>query len=313
MDFLLDAHRRAVSVLLLGLAACQSGPTAAELGRLQQLDATLQERNGRSARSARTVVAALQEQVARNRMQRQDVAVLTMAKEVRAQTDSLTRYLHELRRQLRPAPDNARLAETRPVEAALLGPAADTLQQRLSRYARFLHQLVPDEGGLLAASPTEDPRIHEAVGNDLDGLSFGEFYFRGASVASALTTLGQKEAEVRRLEGEALKRLSMKVGSHRGFERIGAQALPKFAQVPEGETYEAALLLTSSHSEAYGLTMQANGRAVPLRPGGVGRVELAVPADAPAGPASWAATIKATYRGQDTTYRLRVPYTVQRP
>jgi hypothetical protein len=313
MNILSTARHGAWLALLLGMAACQAAPSAAELRQLQQLDASLQELNRRSAQDARATVAGLQENVARNMMQRQDVAVLTQAKRVQGQADSLSRYLHGLRQQLLPA-GSAQLAAHEPVETVLLGPrgAADTLQGRLDRYSRYIQQLVPGQGRLLAVDAKDDPRIREAVGHDLDDWRFGELYFRGASVAEALVTLGQKEAEVRRLEQDALGQLSMRVGSGCGFDRIGPFAMPKAGQVEEGETYEATLLLTTSARQMRGLTMQANGRDVPVGPDGRGRVELPVPADAPAGPAFWEATIRGTYRGQDTTFRLRVPYLVQR-
>ncbi|RTQ52519.1 hypothetical protein EJV47_05770 [Hymenobacter gummosus] len=306
-----------VGLLLGGLPGCQSGPSAAELRQLQALDATLQLSNAGRARQATGYVGGIERNVTRNRGQPKDVAVLHLAQQVQARAQAEVRYLRRLRQRLLAGRGAAAsLGATEPVAALLLAPggAADSLQRRLNAYARFVQQILPAQDTMLAADARHDLRVQEAVGKELNEWGFRELHFRGASVASALATLARQEADVTRLARQALEKLAEKVGSSCiVFERIGAVAAPESNTVREGDTYRATLYLGTTGSEVYGVRMTANGQPVKVNYDMHGTVQLPVPAAAPAGPAAWEAVVQGRYGGRDTTFRLRVPYTIQRP
>ncbi|MCC3156973.1 hypothetical protein LJ737_06975 [Hymenobacter sp. 15J16-1T3B] len=310
--FFLRARCPAAGLLLAGLlGACQAGPSEAELRQYQSLDQTLTLLNRRQQRAARATEQRLAKQVEHNHWLRQDAAVLSEVEAIRTRTDSLVGQLQQLRQQLQVGSGKAAdPAATAPVEALLGGPGADTVQQRLNAYARFIRRFVP-QAAPLALDVRDEARIDRAARKQLAAWRFGQLYFRGAPLASALAMLSQKEAEIRRLEHDALAELDQKVAApFIVFDKIGPMAVPESNEVPVGGTYRAALFLTSS---AVGIrpVMQADGRPVPLTLDGRGRVEFVVPATAPAGPASWEASIALRQYGRDTTFRLRVPYTIQ--
>ncbi|QHJ06552.1 hypothetical protein [Hymenobacter busanensis] len=301
----------------MGAVACQTGESEADRQQLQALDATLQTLNRQQNREADRLMGRMQEAVALTRFYPADVTVLEKAETVRSRANTVRGRIKALRNKLLQAANQAGgagLGGTQPVAATLLGPdeAANLLQQSLRQYARHIRQVVPDMSDLLAADAKDDPSIRAAVGDAFDGQSFGEFYFGSASVAAALTTLSQKEGEVLRMELLALEELSKKIQHADAFFKIGAYAIPNSNTVREGQHYEADLFLTTSRQEVFRVAMQANGRSVKIGPYGAGQIAFPVPATAPSGPAFWEASISGSYRGRDTTFRFRVPYTIQR-
>ncbi|GAA4387279.1 hypothetical protein GCM10023186_32770 [Hymenobacter koreensis] len=303
-----------MGLLLGGVAACQE-PAQVESHRLQQLEATMQALNSRLSKDADKHIANIERGVSQNREQRRDVEVLRQAEEVREQANALVGYLQHIRQRLgtpEPAIDS-RLADAAPVTALLLdGGAADTLQHRLNNYAAFIRPYVP-EVAPLALDAEQDPNVTQAMGSALKDWRFAQLYFQGASVASALAMLSQKELEVRDLERTALRKLSERVGSHSSvFFKIGAMATPESRAVRAGEVYRAYLYLTSTQFSVYRQTGQVNGHPVNVGPDGRVQVSFLVPTDAPDGPALWDGKISGRYEGRDTTFRIRVPYTIQR-
>ncbi|GAB2967768.1 hypothetical protein GCM10027048_43160 [Hymenobacter coalescens] len=281
--------------LLLSLGACQFGSADAERRQYESLEQTLMLLGQRQQRAARATEQRLADAVERNHWQDRDVAVLRQAQAICSRTDSLSRYLQRLR--------------GTPGSSGLEGAAADTLQRRLNGYALYIKQFVPAVGPLAMHGP-DDPRLREAGYRALKEWRFGELAFKGAPAAAARATLQRLEVEARRLEHDALNELSKKVGAAViVFDKIGVGAVPESQQVPAGGSYRAALFLASSMGGR--VTMEADGRPVPVGPDGRGRVEFVVPANAPAGPAAWEARFHARYQGRDTTLRLRVPYTIQ--
>ncbi|GAB3825378.1 hypothetical protein [Hymenobacter jeollabukensis] len=295
--------RRGSGLLLAGLSACQAAPSAAELARYQSLEQTLTLLNQQSRHQARSTLANLTEQVKRNGWQPRDVAVLREAEAIRTRTDSLAGYLGQLRQQLPSDP-----VSSLPESAGLPGASADTLQQRLNAYARYIRRFVPDAAPL-ALDGADDVRISPAL-KALRAWRYGEVAFKGATVTAARTTLLRQEAEVRRLERAALQLPSQKVGGPViVFDKIAPMAVPLADEVGAGETYRASLFLTTS-APTRRLTMQADSRPVPVGPDGRGQVAFVVPAATAPGPAAWEGRIQGGFRGQDTTFTLRVPYTI---
>ncbi|RTQ52523.1 hypothetical protein EJV47_05790 [Hymenobacter gummosus] len=297
------------------MTGCQAGPSAAELRRLNLLDKELMLLNEQQAQSHRGMVRHLEIEVAKNRNQAKDIAVLEHGKTVRAQTQRLVDYLRDVRRQLVPAgelPTPEQLADRRAAAQILLTQGrADSLQRRLDRYVDFLTAGLGSDPRLLDQFSFRARRAHG--GDQAAGASFGKYYFADASRAAALVELARQESEVLRLEAALLDKLSQQVGSIVDvFDKIGAFASAESNVVGEGETYRAELFLTASASGARPL-MSLNGQPLAVGPDGKGRVAFTVPRlppDQRRQTAYWDGTISVRYHGRDTTFRVRVPYTI---
>jgi hypothetical protein len=309
--------RCGLSLLLCSVAACQTRASEAELRQMQQLDEALQGVNRHLAKEADNVLGMIEKYVYQNNLQRRDLEVLRQAEDVQTHTRQVVDYLHKLRQELKrqkPASDApVSLSSSEAVNTLMLQVgAADTLQKRLNAYGNYLRAYVPESGAYLALDAKDDPSIRAVVGSSLDAKRFGEFYFGGTSVAAAFAVLSQKETEVRQLENKALGRLAEKIGpGGLIFYKIGPVAISATNTVEEGETYHANLFLSSTKPLIYRITVQANGKPLQIGPDGKARVEFTVPADAPSGPATWDGVIQGRYQGRDTTFRIRVPYTIQ--
>ncbi|WP_400191090.1 hypothetical protein [Hymenobacter sp. B81] len=309
---------------LTGLWAC-GGPSEAQLAQMVITEATLNTYNERAAKENATTVRAIQAEAQRNRWYRSDSVVYAESKSLHTRTDSLRNYLHDIRRRLLLATGNEyewkNPDEDEAVTQLMLRQPnrpnlADSLQQQLKSYHQYLHQQLSPSTVTVGAAPAQELRLPRAVRLPVEPLSFGEFYFADAPVAAAALHLAQLEAQVLQRETEAMENLRRKVGSHHhhDFVRIGAYAIPESNQVPAGGTYRARLLLVSAQGNMPGLRMTANGQPVPVQyPLEQGQVSFPVPASQPPGPAVWEGTISTRYYGQDTTFRIRVPYTVVRP
>lgn len=152
--------RGSVGLLLGGLVACQSGPSAAELQQLQTLEATLRVCNARMTHRNDAYVGDIERNVACNHMQSRDVEVLRAAQEIQARAQVEVYYLHQLRRRLLAGdPAETQLADLEPVAELLpgTGGAVDTLQRRLNAYARYVQHYLPAQDALLAADARHDP------------------------------------------------------------------------------------------------------------------------------------------------------------
>jgi hypothetical protein len=313
------ARRWALLLLLGGLGACQSAPSDAELLRLYLLGDELALINGRVAAANDGQLQSVRAAVAKEQNQPHDLAVLAQSTALRAETQQLVAYLRGLRQALHPgpqAPTLAQLADRRRVAAVLLdGGRADTLQRRFARYVAQLRPFfAPGEGPELGVGAA-DARVRAVGGAGPAGQSFGEFYFRDATVASALAVLAQQEAEVLRLEADVQTRLSQRVGTSADrFEAVRILATAESNTVAEGEPYRAELFLAITGLGS-NLRMSADGRPLPVSRDGRGQVRFTAP-PLPPGQARrrayWDGTIAIRTNGRDSTFHLRVPYTIVR-
>lgn len=317
MTYSLSALRRwLLPGLLGGLLACHSGSGATTLLRLQLLADELTLINDKVGKANNDAVESIQTMVEKNHNLPKDVQVLRQCVEVRTKTQQLRAYLRELQRQLSPAgetPTLAQLADTAAVAELLLrGGQADTLQRRLDRYAAFIRQYISYSTVPPLTATGDDPRIRAIIGEKRARRSFRELFFQDASVGVALAVLARQEAAVLRRESDALRELSMRVGSGCGFDKIGVFAAAESNVVAEGETYRAEMFLTTSATGARP-RMMLNGQPLVVGPDGKGHVALTAPRLAPGQnrqTVTWEGAITLPNRGRDTTFRVRVPYTI---
>ncbi|OON70111.1 hypothetical protein [Hymenobacter sp. CRA2] len=309
----------ATAAVLLILASC-TGMTDAQLAQLSLAEHSLRNYNEQADRTNGYTVWEIRAEAERNGWQPKDSAIVTQATQLHTRTQTLRRYFDDTRHQLLASTDNDAEARTLTAEREVRGlmlpekPArisADTLQQRLRAYSQYVQQLSPAPVRL-GASPAEEIRLHGPALAQVKKLSFSQFYFNDTPVAAALLSLAQLEAQVLQRETDVMRQFQIMGGSHHhDMARIGAFAVSESNWVPAGGTYRARLFLVRSESRLRNLRMTANGQPVPVTGGwGEGQVQIPIPANQPPGPAVWEGTISGKYYGQDTTFRVRVPYTV---
>lgn len=255
----------------------------------------------------------MQAQVERNGKPASDAAVLHQAKEIQRQTKATITYLRQLEERLLAKAGNPgqapKLADVNIVQDAILSTdnglaPADSLQQRLVAYSKFIGPILsqdPQQLGLASVSGTAGTAAN----------SYSEFYFQDASVVEALAMLAQQEAQVLKLGLEALQKQSQKVPTSYGYTVVRPYAVAEANAVKEGEPYRATLFLSTAVA-GFPLTMTANGMPIKVKDY-QGQIEFRVPVQegrSEKTQAYWDASITAQVAGQDTTFHLRVPYTI---
>ncbi|WP_345126287.1 hypothetical protein [Hymenobacter antarcticus] len=155
----------------------------------------------------------------------------------------------------------------------------------------------------------------DAVARDAElaaAVARPDFYYGRQSVAEAVALLTQQVAAVRAYEAVALQNQAGKLGStwHNYMIRLEAHAVPESKTVAPGELYQAELYLTDVLN-GRPLSITVDGQPIRVGPDGRGHVAFRVPAGSPPGLAYWEGRIRAVIYGQDTTFRLRVPYTIK--
>lgn len=285
--------------LLAGTSACQSDASKTAQLRLKRIDDTLLAGNEELRHENDWTIKAIQAQIEKNRQPAAELRVLHQAEALRDSTRQLVSYLHQLRGRLVHQTGNElyfrQLAGHREV-AALLGSSAtaDTLQRQLRTYAGYLRQIAPAADALVPSVPAPD--------------------FTGASVAGALATLAQQETLLLLREAGALATLQQRIEKNVSKKSYRALASAEDNEVMPGATYRASFGLAAALYRPTGFAMTANGAPVAIGPDGFGQVAFAVPplGGAARRQASWVGSITVRTNGRESTFRVRVPYTIVR-
>ena len=298
---------------------------SAILQKFVLIDGSLVDVNAKTDKSAEGTIKGIQEDVAKNRNQAADQAVLKQSEEIRAKTKEMTAYLQDVRTKLQNATENAgskneykNMEATDKVAITMLGGKGDglayPLQKKLNEYSDYIKQYVPDAQPL-ALDAKADSRITDP---EQKNKSFAEFNFESTPVVAALAVLSQKETEVLKYEADALQKQAEKVGAKTiVFDKLGAFASAESNTVAAGTKYKAELFLTAAAS---GLkqNMTYNGSTLAVDPKtNHGKIEFtAKPGNFDAAgnaKASWTGSIRINQNGRDTTFKVTVPYTVTKP
>lgn len=117
----------------------------------------------------------------------------------------------------------------------------------------------------LALDAKDDPIVSkDANQNNKD---FAELNFEQTPIPAALATLSQKQAEIRRYEGEVLGQLAAKVGAKEiKFDKVFAQVSANANTVVAGMDYEAEVFIAAT-SSGFVPRMSVNGNAIPVQDG----------------------------------------------
>ncbi|MBD2723711.1 type IX secretion system motor protein PorM/GldM [Hymenobacter armeniacus] len=310
-------------LVLTALLALQVN--SAILLKFKFIDDSLLGVNDKTSVGADGTVKGIQAAVQKNNNQPRDLAVLKQSEEIRAKTKELVSYLRDVRQKLLAATENkegqemTNLSGEDKVAITMLGGqkhngiAYTGLKPKLNEYSEFIKQYVPTATPL-AIDAKDDPRVTEKAQKN---KNFAELNFENTPVVAALATISQKETEVLKYEADALSALAQKVGAKTiVFDKIGAFASAESNTVAAGTKYKAELFLTASAS-TISPRMTLNGSPLSVGPDGKGKVEFtarpgAFDASGNA-KASWTGTIRFNQNGRDTTFTVKVPYTITKP
>ncbi|MBH8558680.1 type IX secretion system motor protein PorM/GldM [Hymenobacter negativus] len=315
-------------LVLTALLALQVN--SAILLKFKFIDDSLIDVNGKTNMAADNTVKNIQAAVDKNHNMASDVAVLKQSEEIRAKTKAMIAYLQDVRDKLiagtgnvKGSPDFKDPDANNKVMPIMLGGKknglAYPLKAELNNYSTFIKTYVPNATPL-ALDGREDARIinsKEHTTMEQKNKDFAELNFENTPLVAALAVLSQKETAVLKLEADALSEQSKKVGAKIvSFDKIGAFASAESNTVAAGTKYKAELFLTAS---ATGLQqkMTLNGSPLTVGPDGHGKVEFtARPGNFDASgnaKASWEGRIRFNQNGRDTTFVVKVPYTITKP
>ena len=310
-------------LVLTALLALQVN--SAILLKFKFIDDSLLGVNDKTTVAADGTVKGIEAAVKKNQNQARDLNVLKQSEEIRTKTKNMVAYLRDIREKLLKATENTgpemkNLSGEDKVAITMLGGqqhngiAYTGLKPKLNEYAEFIKQYVPSATPL-ALDAKEDPRVTE---KGQKNKNFAELNFENTPVVAALATISQKETEVLKYEAEALSAQAQKVGAKTiVFDKIGAFASAESNTVAAGTKYKAELFLTASASSIRP-SMTLNGSSLAVDPSnGHGKVEFtARPGGFDASgnaKSSWTGTIRFNQNGRDTTFTVKVPYTITKP
>lgn len=310
-------------LVFIALSSCQSGTDPQTL-RFKMIADAQQQSNDRTLREANGMVKGIAANVEQNGNTRQDMAVLMQARDILAHTQAAVGRLQGMQAAMlgRVGSENQpHSLESREIVAEILArpnatTSIDSVHHQLRVFAAYMRPLLPHMPESLGLVPEDAAHRTLASRGANEPAVYGSFYFEETTAAEALAVLAQQQAEVLRLGLEGVTEQSSKVGSGLTFHKIGPYAIAESKTVRPGETYKADLMMVTS-GRAARLHMTANGDSIPVEAStGRGRVQFVVSSQLPAGQSSvqayWDGTISFQHYGRDTTFRLRVPYTIQK-
>jgi len=318
-------------LVLTALLALQV--SSAIIQKFQFLDDSLQQAVEVSNKANGETQAKIAKQVKDNP---KDQYVLTKADQVRAETSKIITYIHGLRTSMVDTTggkddDGSYIGakEEELVAGMMVGTEGQkkakgyVLQNMLNAYVVNVSTIVGnDPETKLPAVPVrkiamdgkEDPMFK----NDPEkkNENFAQLSFDHTPMVAALAVLSVKEADVRKIETEALEALARLVGAATiKFDNVFAVAVAKSSTVAAGTDYEAELFLAAS-SSATNPTMTRNGATVPVE-GGRGKIKFRASSngyDAEGNSKQkWTGAITIKSKGKDTTFTQSFDYIVAKP
>ncbi len=200
---------------------------------------------------------------------------------------------------------------------ATKGGKAYELKKMLNDYVGKVNNYLPAnlKQQPLGLDGREDPTTSKNP--EQSNKDFGEINFAHTPVPAALALLSQKQSEVRRIEGEALKYLASRVGAEDiKFDKILAMISAESNVIVAGTKFKGEMFIAASSSS---LTprMTLNGSSLPVSDG-KGKIEFTAQGGAynSAGLADKTLSGSITFPkpgGRDTTINLKYEYKVAKP
>lgn len=261
-----------------------------------------------------------------------DKAVLDKANLVRTETSKILKVMNDLREEMITVTEGREedgsykgAKEETKIEIMMVGPEGSKkgkgyeLQKQLNGYAQELSTIVGAKDlpyKPLAIDAKDDPMFQKD--KEQNRKDFAELNFAQTPMVAALAVLSTKQAEVLKLETQALEDLAEQVGAKDlKFDNVVAMVKPASKVVAAGTKYEAEMFLGAS-SSAITPTMTQNGTAIPVDGSSkIGKVSFTATPGAydKDGNAkkTWKGTISFNFKGKDTTFQVSEEYIVARP
>lgn len=205
-----------------------------------------------------------------------DLAIVKQADEVRKLSSDMVSELDKLKEQIvtagggRDESGNIKnLSEEEKVAQLMIGTnrngAAFKLKDQLNSYVENLSKYSGQKYAPMALDGKDDPIANRSV--DQRRKDFAELNFAQTPVPAALAVLSQKQADVRRLEGEVLDVLASKVGAQDvKFDKILAMLSMDSKVVVAGTKFKGQMFLAAS-SSGIQPRMSLNGGPVRVQEG----------------------------------------------
>lgn len=266
-----------------------------------------------------------------------DKPVFDRAKEVRAKTAEMMKYLEDLRdflindtggkdpetNEYKGAKEEEKVAIHMVGHEGRKGKAYE-LKEKLNGYSAYLNQvgkaMRDPENKVNIPAIALDGKEHPLFKTDPDqkNKDFANLNFSHTPLVAALAVISQQESQVLKYENEVLSALAKEVGAaDLKFDNVVAMVRPSSKVVAAGTKYEAELFLTAS-ANAITPTMTYEGREVPVDPS-TKRGKIVFPATGGAYDKEgnvkkkWKGSIKFNFKGRDTVFTVEEEYIVAKP
>ncbi|CCG99948.1 gliding motility-associated protein GldM [Fibrella aestuarina BUZ 2] len=243
-------------LVLTALLALQV--TSAILEKFVLLNNSLEQSTGSTNRVNQETLDKIRSQVSKTGNRPADAAVLQQADQVRKMSSDMVAELDRLKTQIVEASGGTdeqgnikNLSEEEKVAQVMVGNnrngEAYKLQTTLNTFVNNLSKLANAKFAPMAVDGKDDPiaaRSPEQRTKDFATLNFAQ-----TPVPAALAVLSQKQADVRRIEGETLDALAARVGAQDvKFDKIMAMLSMESKVVVAGTKFKGEMFLAASSS-----------------------------------------------------------------
>ncbi len=258
-----------------------------------------------------------------------EVAILTTAKEIRAKTEDILKYIDGLREELVSQDgldDNGFYAGAKNednVQTLFIGPnkngKAYELRKKIDDYCAYLQSHASaeskDDFKTFALDAKDDPFFKKVA--DQKAKDFAELTFQNTPMVAAMAVLSEQKSTIVQLESELLNELASKVGAADfKFDVLQGMVRPESRVVAAGTKYKAEMFI-AAFSSTVQPEMSFLGKEVKVE-NGIGMVEFTATPGAydkeGQSKKTWKGEIKlAKPTGGDTTIVVETEYIVARP
>ena len=268
-------------LVLTALLALQV--TSAILEKFIVLNNSLEQSTGAVNQANDQRLKSIQAAVEKAGNRPNDVAVFKQAGDVRQITSVIIGEIDQLKQRIVEEAGGGldetghikNASEEEKVAQIMVGPnrngSAYQLQKNLDSYLQNMGKYSTTKYPSLATDGKDDPIASRSP--EQRTKDFAELNFAQTPVPAALAVLSQKQAEIRRIEGETLSALAQKVGAEDvKFDQISAMLSMESKVVVAGTKFKGEMFLAASSS---GITPRMSLSGAPVRmDGGKGIIEF---------------------------------------
>ncbi len=261
-------------LVLTALLALQV--TSAILEKFVLINNSLEQSTGAVSRVNQSTFDNIRATVEKSGNRATDLAIVKQADEVRKLTANVVGEIDRIKEQVieagggRDEAGNIRnLSEEEKVAQLMIGTARNgagiKLKDQLNGYIEQVSKYSGTKYAPMALDGKDDPIAVRSP--DQRKKDFAELNFAQTPVPAALAVLSQKQADVRRIEGEVLDALASKVGAQDvKFDKILAMLSMESKVVVAGTKFKGQMFLAAS-SSGIQPRMSLNGGAVRMQDG----------------------------------------------